>query len=509
MLLTNLISLYLLSVTIAVVFCAAQIKTLNGSSYTKTALLLCFAVCFYILGYTMELNSSTPSQIIFWNRIQYIGIPFVSALWLTTGLMYIGHFTRYKKLLFAAIYTIPIITLILRFTNDYHHLYFASINYAEGFGRLFLVKKSGPWMYVQASHSATMIFISMGLFIFDTVKKAEKEAGKIVLIVAASVFAVMGLLLAQLNPFGFQVDYMALCLPITCVMMILAISRYDLLEAKSVARSKVFEASSDAILLISHQNRILDYNNSAKRLFEQIDIHLGNKDLSVLFEKVPSLLEGFKKTKLYIIKLRINGEERYYGITTEKIDDHNILRGWIKIIRDVTEIYQLNEKLKKQAMTDELSVLSNRRAFIKTGREWILKSEENSQTLHLLMMDLDYFKNVNDQYGHPAGDLVIRDFAQMLKSHFASECLIARLGGEEFAALLAGFNDDEILQMINSLLAEADQHVYSYFGNQFHVTVSIGVTKRQSGQTLENMMGNADKALYQSKDRGRNCVTVL
>jgi len=161
------------------------------------------------------------------------------------------------------------------------------------------------------------------------------------------------------------------------------------------------------------------------------------------------------------------------------------------------------------ALTDELSVLSNRRAFIEIGRKWVSKSEESGNSLYLLMMDLDHFKDVNDQYGHLAGDLVIRDFAQILKTHFDSECLIARLGGEEFAALPTGLNDDEILQMINTLLTDAGKHVYSYFGNQFHVTVSIGVTKKQPGQGLESMMGKADRALYQSKDKGRSCFTLL
>ena len=92
MLIYNLLSLYLLTVTVAVVYAAVQIRTLSGSAYAKTALHLGFAVCFYILGYAMELNAVSPVQILFWNRIEYLGIPFISALWLTTALIYTGHF---------------------------------------------------------------------------------------------------------------------------------------------------------------------------------------------------------------------------------------------------------------------------------------------------------------------------------------------------------------------------------------------------------------------------------
>ena len=184
-------------------------------------------------------------------------------------------------------------------------------------------------------------------------------------------------------------------------------------------------------------------------------------------------------------------------------------RGWIKIIRDVTQIYQLNEELKEQALTDELSSLGNRRAFIQTASEWVSESKQSGRSLHLAMLDLDHFKNANDQYGHPAGDLVIHDFSQMLKSHFGANSLVARLGGEEFAVLQAGLNDDEMLRILNEFLINTERHPFSYRGLLFHVTVSIGLTKMHPPKTLESIMRNADKALYQSKDQGRNRITVF
>ena len=509
MLITNFISIYLLSVTIVVIFYAVQIRTLSGANYAKTAMLLCLAVCFYILGYTLELNSTGPAQILFWNLIEYIGIPFVSALWLTMALIYTGHLTRYKKLVFAAIYIIPFITLILRYTNEYHHLYFSSLNFVKELGTLILVKQAGPWMYVQAAHSAAMVFAALGLFIYDAAKKKERQNGKIYYLISATVFAIMGLVLAQFKLLPFRIDYMALFLPTTCIMVILAITRYDLLEIKSLARSKVFEAGNDAILLLNSQNRILDYNDSANRLFQRIGINPEDKCLSAAFAERPELLKSMESPITSVIKLPIGDKNCYYEITTESTDDKNALRGWIKTIRDVTEIYLLNEELHRLAMTDELSVLSNRRAFIKLGKEWVLKSEENSGILYLLMLDLDHFKDVNDQYGHLSGDLAIREFAQLLKNHFNSNSLVARLGGEEFAVLLESQTDDEVVALVRSFLSRAERHIYNYSGVRFNVTVSIGVTKKQPGQTLESMMQKADRALYQSKEHGRNRFTVL
>ncbi|MEA4933552.1 MAG: diguanylate cyclase [Lawsonibacter sp.] len=509
MLLINLISLYLLSVTVATVFFAVQIRTLSGSSYVKTSLLLCFAICFYILGYTLELNSTVPSQIMFWNRIEYIGIPFVSALWLTISLIYTGHFTNYRKALLAAIYGVPVVTMVLRLTNAYHHLYFSSVRYLDALGGLILVKQMGPWMYVQAYHSALMVLLSMGLFLFDSIKSAQRLMGKIVLIVAASVVAISGLFLSQLNPLGIPIDYMALCLPITCIAVIMAISRYDLLEIKSIARIKVFEASKDAILLLNRQNRVLDYNDSAKRLFDLANIPLNNGTFPALPRNASDFLDSLQHGEPSVAKLCIHGKDHYFNISTEPICSCTVLLGWIKTIHDITELCQLNEELNRQAMTDELSVLSNRRAFMLRGKEVVLAAEKHGAPLHLLMLDLDHFKNVNDEYGHPAGDLVILEFSKLLKRYFGASNLIARLGGEEFAVLLSGVSDDDALKKIRVFLEAARQHVYEYSGQQVHVTASIGVTKGQPGQTLESMMRRVDKALYQSKDQGRDLITVL
>jgi diguanylate cyclase (GGDEF)-like protein len=159
-------------------------------------------------------------------------------------------------------------------------------------------------------------------------------------------------------------------------------------------------------------------------------------------------------------------------------------------------------------MVDVLSGLINRRAFMQSGQELVKDSEIAGKTMHLLMMDLDHFKNVNDQYGHQAGDKVIHNFGKMLKDNFEEGTLIARLGGEEFSVLLSGLSDLEIEQKADQLLKTVALFQHNYQGKKFHVTVSIGVAKKgQPRETLDNLVHQADKALYKSKSRGRNCVT--
>lgn len=509
MLLFYIISLYLISIAIVVTFWAAYIKVLNGSSFTNTSLLLCIAVCFYIIGYAMELNSLSEEQILFWNHVEYIGIPFVSAFWLTTALLYTGNFSKHRAVLLAAIYIVPIATLVLRYTNDFHHLYFQSVGFTEEFGRLILVKKTGVWMYVQTVHSMLMIFASMVLFIQDSVKSKGKQKGKIALIMAASAVAVAGLVLTQAKPFRFTIDYMALCLPCTALLIIVAIAKYDLLETKSVGRSRAFDCNGDAILLINSHNCVIDYNASAKKLFEQANIHLANGTLSSLLCESPEFLCGMLSAQRNVVMLRIRGEERYFEILTQNIDERAVTRGWIKTVRDITEVSRLNEELRRQAVTDDLSMLNNRRAFIQLGRELTETSDREEKPLYLAMFDIDFFKNVNDQFGHPAGDFVIHTFGILLKDHFGEDSLVARLGGEEFAVILSGSGKKAALQSFSSFLRKVRQYRFVYRDSPIQITVSIGVTAKAPGQKLESLMRNADKALYRSKDRGRDRVTVV
>jgi hypothetical protein len=95
-------------------------------------------------------------------------------------------------------------------------------------------------MYVQTLHSMAMIFLSFALFIHEFRTNQEKAHGKIHLIAVATVVAAAGLIMAYLHPFGFVLDYMAVCLPFSCLMVIIAIIRYDFLDIKSLARSKSF-----------------------------------------------------------------------------------------------------------------------------------------------------------------------------------------------------------------------------------------------------------------------------
>ena len=362
-------------------------------------------------------------------------------------------------------------------------------------------------MFVQSFHSMLMIIITLGLFLAYFMKNREQKFGKVRLIVLASITATTGLLLAYFKPFGFIIDYMAICLPLTCLMVVIAIWKYDFMAAKALARSKAFESNRDAILLVSQQNKIIDYNKMASQLLGELGITLAEGDLDTVFESAPAFVESLKNGTDFTLKWGVEPTERIFEISTRSIDSNHLSQGWIKTIGDVTEVYEWNKRLKRLAMMDELSGLNNRRAFMQKGESIIQEATQKKDSLHLLMMDLDHFKNINDQFGHLNGDRVINHMGTALKTSYNVNSLIARLGGEEFAVLLTGFGDAEIKEKTTRFLADFSEHTYYDQDKTFHVTVSIGIAKRkESGQTLNELIHMADKALYRAKDNGRNRV---
>ena len=164
--------------------------------------------------------------------------------------------------------------------------------------------------------------------------------------------------------------------------------------------------------------------------------------------------------------------------------------------------------LEKEAATDALTGLPNRRTFDAAGSALVLEAKTTGRSVALLMIDLDRFKQVNDRWGHDVGDSVLRKAAGVVASEVRGGGLAARYGGEEIAILLPDVAEDEALRISERIRLAVKQNVYHMHPDLLSVTVSIGVASRQ-GECLEftKLFSAADRALYAAKAGGRNqCV---
>lgn len=174
-------------------------------------------------------------------------------------------------------------------------------------------------------------------------------------------------------------------------------------------------------------------------------------------------------------------------------------------IMDIDEQKQKEEIIKKAATTDALTGLLNRGAFREKLNDYL--SKEGNKGGSLFMLDLDYFKSVNDNLGHPKGDELLKDVAEILNNTFRENDIICRIGGDEFCAFGKGFKDKEQIKMRAELLNEAGRKTFDLpNGKQIKVSFSIGIAVIPGdANTAKELYTNADTALYNAKESGRNC----
>ncbi len=177
--------------------------------------------------------------------------------------------------------------------------------------------------------------------------------------------------------------------------------------------------------------------------------------------------------------------------------------------QEIDQREEREQELRRLAETDPLTALLNRRSFTEKANAEILAAQEDGAEISLIVVDLDHFKTVNDRYGHPAGDAVIRAFADLLLGIVAERDLVGRFGGEEFALLLPGADLDaalRIAQRIEATLSSRRLPVSETLA--LAVSASLGIARRASGETLAALVERADRALYRAKNEGRSCIRI-
>jgi diguanylate cyclase len=162
------------------------------------------------------------------------------------------------------------------------------------------------------------------------------------------------------------------------------------------------------------------------------------------------------------------------------------------------------QEAERLARVDELTGLYNRRAFYEYGKVLANNSQRTKDEMAMVLMDIDNFKTINDSYGHAAGDAALKQIGHILLQRLRKSDVFARIGGEEFGMLLPSTSLDRAAQLAEELRRVIENCTVSYGEQDFNVTASFGVTSAVSD--IDSLVRQADMAMYQSKDSGRNTV---
>jgi|WetSurMetagenome_2_1015567.scaffolds.fasta_scaffold08944_6 diguanylate cyclase (GGDEF)-like protein len=171
----------------------------------------------------------------------------------------------------------------------------------------------------------------------------------------------------------------------------------------------------------------------------------------------------------------------------------------------------LNERFEEEeaaSRTDSLTGLLNRRGFLEAGDGALVRARRSGKPLCVVISDIDHFKAVNDAYGHAAGDAALKQLAAALRSSVRAQDAVARWGGEEFILLLPDTGKAGAAKVAESLRAAVAELPINYEGKSVALTLSLGVAEHDPTRNFEETIGDADAALYQAKDNGRNRVVA-
>jgi diguanylate cyclase (GGDEF)-like protein len=203
-------------------------------------------------------------------------------------------------------------------------------------------------------------------------------------------------------------------------------------------------------------------------------------------------------------------------------DNHMLTSAWLSVLSAESLLFPISISFillamakertelghKNAAKVDPLTGLPNRRSFLQDAEQLRSMRIAIGKSIAVLMIDLDNFKSINDRYGHSIGDRVLQMFAATARDSLKSFDLIGRLGGEEFAVVIADGNYDNAVAIAERIRSEFADAAGIVEGNAVGATASIGIALIGRPADEVSLLGDADRALYRAKDRGRNRVEI-
>ncbi len=540
---------------------------------------LMLAVAAYAFGYTLELLSLNLEEMMWSIRIEYLGVVNVPALWLSLALFYTNHTQWMKPSRLVILWILPVVSLLVVFTNDLHHLFYtsASLDYAGPFFTLQVQR--GPLYWLHPAYSFVSFFFVVFLLArrFPFTHTIYRKQVIVMLVASLLTITVASLHLAGIEPIP-NLDANPFAMILSGLIMGWGFFNFRLIELTPLAHDVMFENMVDGVIVLDDKQNLLDFNPAAARIFnlprdavgeplkrflmaeaapilDGVTNHPGNLEIQIsqveprcyevnfetmnLPRKQPggSLLVLHDITERKSAELQLQKSEALYRSMAENLAQSQ--QALEQRARELAEEHQkalelmsdahaarweaeaasatlqaqleenknLQEKLREQAIRDPLTSCFNRRYLDETLEREFARAQREAYSLSLVMIDIDQFKNVNDTYGHLAGDAVLRALGKMLRNCIRAGDIVARYGGEEFLMVYPYMKPQDAIKRSEFCRSMFQALEVDYEGSKIFNTISLGVASYPlDGNTSEQVIKAADRGLYAAKNAGRNCV---
>lgn len=197
---------------------------------------------------------------------------------------------------------------------------------------------------------------------------------------------------------------------------------------------------------------------------------------------------------------------------TPIMDDDGDISNFLAIKQDISQRKYLEEKLKQTSIRDSLTNIYNRRYVFERLSQFMELYRRKGDVFSLAIIDIDFFKIINDNYGHQAGDFVLKEFAEILTLSIRAYDILGRYGGEEFILILNGVNKESSAQIVERILNKIRETKFKYEDKEMSITFSCGIAQVSEIEkdilSVERLVNEADMRLYKAKDMGRDRIVI-
>lgn len=464
-------------------------------------------------------------------QFSYFGATTVPVFFLLFALAFSGRVSRRWRVTDAWLFVIPAISIVGAFTNRFHHLVWPGFTVLAGRPNI-IVYQHGPLYWLVTVYSLILV-LAATLLIIDTALRARGVyRSQSAALVAAAVFPWVGELVYSVAPAQFAGFDPALTLSLTAAILVATVSRLKLLDIVLVPREVLVEEMTDGLVVLDGTARILEFNPAAVRMLgltksprmgtPAVEVlagwsQEGRDAVRAVYEERRSTIASPTGAYLGVERSRLAGSTAeqtrdlfiLHDITHQVEAEQALHRAYEDLSARMAEIEALQGELRDQATRDPLTGLHNRRHLAEQLERELGRAERDEYPVSVVMFDVDHFKDVNDTFGHGAGDEMLRAIAAELLEGTRRCDITCRYGGDEFVVVLPNARAQSAraraerwrLRLHDVMAAIGDERV--------DTTISLGVASfPEHGATMDALVAAADRAVYASKAGGRNQVSV-
>ncbi len=477
---------------------------------TKTFSLMALSTGLWSLGYLLGFFSADPGWKLIMLRVEYLGIIGAEFFWLLFAVSYSNFKQWLSPKALTLLTIIPAISFLQVLFIQQHTFFYRSFSFPEAGGLVIFEKVYGPGFYLWVGYAYLATFAGIVILILGMINMPEKYRLQLIPLILVIIFIISPNILYILgaNPIA-PYDPTSLMFMVAGILLLITIRYLRFLDIVPVAHHLVFKNVESGVIIIDERAQIQEMNPAAEGILKIDRENVLGKSIQEVIPRYQDLLMRLQTSSEMGAEMRL--DEKYFEIQSTPISDRGgASQGRIIMFYDITSRKQAEYELRLQAITDPLTGVLNRRQFFSLASPNFQQAKRYQRHLTTLMLDLDYFKQINDQHGHIIGDQVLISLAERLQEHIRTPDILARYGGEEFVILMPETDIESARTMAERLRTQIHENPIKTDIGPVSLTISIGIATLdiEIDSTIDRLIDRADQALYAAKQAGRNKVVI-